>query len=659
MRRRMASLAVAAFLAPRPAAAQEPRQGLEKIVITASRSGTAQEDLPARAVVVSGEEIAALRPRHVDDLLTRSAAMPDLQGEGQAATLTRKIMLYGMGDQYRTLVLVDGFPIQEPSTGWVDWHLVNMKLVDRVEVLKGPYSGLYGSGMMGGVVQIVTKTPSVPSETLLEGSYGSFETREFHAYHGGSRGPVSYALAGRFSQTDGYVNAKVPAVYHGRTDRQEHNLSGKASWRPAEDASLTLNVLQGRDILDQGRLYDTVDRNDLLGALRYDHALGDWRLRAGAFIGDFKEYLELDRLVPAYTREAYRLRNQAQAGGDAQVSRRVGDRGSLMAGLDGKFGKLDETVFYVGSSRRLRAAARQTYLAPYLQAEFHWLDGRLTTTGGLRWDSFESHGGSFHDTNTGVTPTRYPSRGFDAVLPRGGLSYRPDGATVLRAAFGRGFSAPQMTALYVTNIRNRTILPDPGLNPEKLWSCELGAQRSFPGRVSTALNFHQAWGDDFIVQFFYPNGNSQWGNVARIEIAGADAEVGYRPSEAWSLKLAHAWQRSKIARNAATPGSDGKDYAHAPPNKFLFAAGFDDPGLLQADLRVRYTDRQYADVNHVYLARSRWNVDLALSRTLGKGVTLRVDLQNLLDDRYDVFDLSAAVLAAPGFQAAGTLSAAF
>jgi iron complex outermembrane receptor protein len=156
-------------------AQEEGTVKLGEIVVSATRGEKDISDVPASVDVVNREEIGKRSIFNVDQSLNALPGLFDRRGKGMM-DVQSSISLRGIPDQKRTLILLDGMPLNNAYTGDVQWGSLNPENVEKIEVVKGPSSSLYGGNAMGGVVNIVTRMPEKREFTLKTG-YGSSWSR--------------------------------------------------------------------------------------------------------------------------------------------------------------------------------------------------------------------------------------------------------------------------------------------------------------------------------------------------------------------------------------------------------------------------------------------------------------------------------------------------
>ncbi|MEW5736764.1 MAG: TonB-dependent receptor [Thermodesulfobacteriota bacterium] len=181
-----------------------PRFELPEMVVTAQREKTEVKEQPRSVTVITQEDIAASPAENVADLMGREAGVTV-----RSVTGTEKgagIDLRGMGDTYgsNVAVLVDGFRLNPSDMSGPDLSSVALSDIERIEILRGGASVLYGDGAVGGVVNIITRTGDKKPSAKLNASYGSFGETSLSASSSGAVRGLTYAAGASGYDTDGY-----------------------------------------------------------------------------------------------------------------------------------------------------------------------------------------------------------------------------------------------------------------------------------------------------------------------------------------------------------------------------------------------------------------------------------------------------------------------
>jgi iron complex outermembrane receptor protein len=166
---------------PTPAPApKEKAEALEKIVVTATRTERNPDDVPASITIITKEDIKKQNIQTVDEALAQVPGAFDRRGKGWSDTLANVNLRGFPGDnQKRTLILLDGQNVSTAYTNTVIWNSIPVENIERIEVIRGPFSALYGGSAMGGVINIITKTPK-KLEMLAHGGYGTYDAWTYY-----------------------------------------------------------------------------------------------------------------------------------------------------------------------------------------------------------------------------------------------------------------------------------------------------------------------------------------------------------------------------------------------------------------------------------------------------------------------------------------------
>ncbi|MCD6320596.1 MAG: TonB-dependent receptor [Candidatus Desulfofervidaceae bacterium] len=177
---------------------------LEEIVVTATKTPKRIEDAPASITVITAEDLKKENVKTLDEALRHVSGIFLRRGKGLMDTLSA-VTLRGFPEQKRTLILLDGQPLNNGYTGAVDWNSLPLENIDRIEVVKGPFSSLYGGNAMGGVINIITKTPK-KREIRAKTGYGTYDTVMEGFYYGDNwKDKLFFSFGYEGKDTNGYV----------------------------------------------------------------------------------------------------------------------------------------------------------------------------------------------------------------------------------------------------------------------------------------------------------------------------------------------------------------------------------------------------------------------------------------------------------------------
>lgn len=518
-----------------PVDAQEVRDTarLEPVVVTANRMATPRAAVPAAVTVLDGAELSARGIRSVGEAL-RDVAGVEIVQNGSYGGVTSAFVRGGESDYLK--VLVDGVPVNAPG-GAVDLADLTTDNVDRIEIVRGPVSVLYGSDAVSGVVQIFTKR----GEGALHGDVsvraGTYTSVDAVGGLAGGTESLHYSVAASRSRTDGvyeYNNEYANTVWSGavgvqpdrRTDAKITLRYGTSRYHYPTDgvgAVVDLNAFQRRDQIllgmEVGRyLSRAIEARAALTLNQMDGGIDDRQDGPADTLGFF-----------GYSS----VQTASRRGADVRLNAFLAP--GLSATVGGAFEwqrerSADETQSEWGPSSSSFDAER-TNGAGYAQLQAAPLSGLALTVGG-RVDR-NSAFGTF-------------------VSYRGGASYRvPVGFTV-RASVGRGFKEP---TFFETFAEGPFAKGNPELRPERSGSWEVGLDQSLlAGRVVISGTYFDQKFQDLVEYVFAPTPEDpNFVNVAAAGARGIETEVVGEIPGGLRVTGAYTYVRARVTET--DPGS--------------------------------------------------------------------------------------------------------
>lgn len=511
-------------------------------IVTSTRVPTPQERVPAAATVITRQEIEERGYQTLAEALT---AVPGLRiaPQGGPGQLT-SAFLRGTGSA-NVLVLIDGVPANDVGApaGGFDFGQDLLFDVERIEVVRGPLSSLYGSSAIGGVVNLVTRraAPDKAFAPYGELAGGSQNTLRGGLGATGTVGAFDYLMSG-FSQSTRGFNALAPRFEANIPERDGFrgaNGTARLGWTPVEGTRIEglLRWRENRFGLDNvpqdDPNYSGRDRR-WAGQLRGETRLldGAWTTGLRVFSTEQnRRYTNLPDQFDAATREESRFRG-TRTGVDWGNTLRLPSAGPFSDGALG-FGvthMLEEArttqAFpsdFGDFTSNLRAQQHST--AGWASLQYRLLE-RLDLSGGLR-----------HDGVTGVEGATTWKLGAALALPE--VNSR------LRLSAGTAFRAPALFERFGIGIFDgfQTSTGNPDLKPERSFGWEIGSDTDLPAfgnrRFATASwTFFQSRVRDQIVNVFGPSG-STYANINRANIHGAELGLTLRPAS-W-FETTAAW----------------------------------------------------------------------------------------------------------------------
>lgn len=185
----------------------------ERVVVTATRTERAVTDVAASVTILDAETIEASAARNLQDLLRRTPALDLAETSGMAARANSSLVMRGVPGTKRALLLVDGLPANDLGLGTLAaLSLVPLESVERAEVVRGPFSSLYGANAFAGAVNVITRPGEGPPDAGFFASGGSAGYYQLGASARGESGPVAYAFTADRRRMDNVYNRDTRTI---------------------------------------------------------------------------------------------------------------------------------------------------------------------------------------------------------------------------------------------------------------------------------------------------------------------------------------------------------------------------------------------------------------------------------------------------------------
>jgi outer membrane receptor protein involved in Fe transport len=637
------------------------------VTVTAARVATPVTEVPASLRVLDREELASGPVLPLDVVLSRVAGFSLFRDQSSlvAHPTTQGASLRGIGPSGagRALVLMDGLPLGDPFGGWVYWGKVPTVGIERIEVLRGGGSSLWGSGALGGVVQVLRTRPTHDLERL-ELSLADPTSQTVEALVARRRGRHGLVVEGRFFNTDGYP--LVRARDRGAIDRRARSRDAVVGLRYELDLSRRTRADFGAHVFHEERASGTplsanATRSAMLRAgLDHEFVSGD-RIAVRLFSGwqNFQSTFSSqadDRASETPALDQFDV--PSFEGGAALVwDRATGERGWWTAGADLRVvrGETNEHFFFSEGrlQRGRRAGGREVLAGLWAEEAFDWTPA-LRTTLALRGDfwRFEDGESATYDLAPGSDASASSLQSGDEVLlsPKLGLLWTAAPGVSLRSAVYRGLRAPTLNELVRPfRVRNDITAANAGLRAETVWGGEVGVDLGSAGRRVSATAFWNEIEDPvFNVTVgegpgtvdpcgFVPAGGvcRQRRNLGRARVRGIEADGDFRLGREWLATLGWLWSDTEVRSAATAPELLGRRLPQVPRHTILARLAWErGPATVAAGLR--WSADRYEDDRNTLLLGDYAVADLAIGWGLGAGWRVVLAAENVLDREFEV-----------------------
>lgn len=619
----------------------------DEVILSATRREQTVNMSPASVSVVKSLDIQHRNATTFDQVLETVAGVSVQRTIGvsvQSLSLRGSSDVAGGGVGNRVLLAIDGRPALSSDSGGALWSLVPTNFIDRIEVVKGAFSSLYGSTAMGGVINVVTKRPAYDAYFKVHLTSGFYElapkpirhneTPNFFNViefsHSNRLGKFSYLLSLSRKESDGHRRRSAYEFY---------NLYGKFFFDLSSSRNLEVTI--GGDVSRNDyphtwfsnleplrvapKFTDDVQRKNTFSTDVYYYALPSPRIKYSTRFYFYRQYFrsefnpnDPERNIPNNEPFGLFIRSDSRKLGNlTQLDYYLNDKNYLIVGLDIQRDLVDsvpDTILY--------GKRQVNNLAFYLQDE-HEIFKSLTLNMGLRYDLNKLQGGK--------TLTR--------LSPKAALVYSPVESWAMRILAGRAFRAPSIAErFFQREIAGGTrFKPNPDLRAEKVTSLEIG-NRIRLGKIADidlAL-FHSTY-DDMI---YWINITAEEGhhellfqvrNLNKARMQGVEVSLDFHPWQFFNTNLNYTYLDAKDLSENRRQGF----LAYKVPHSFNFVTS-----LQTGPWFLNVTGRYHSRVEEVFLYPNDkpdafFVLNGKLLRSFGNDLTLSAGVNNLLNIQYE------------------------
>jgi len=588
---------------------------VDKVIVTATRIETPVDEVGSDVTVIDKDKIKKSQKKTVAGLL-RDVGSLDVVRTGGPGSMT-SVFIRGAKSEH-TLVMIDGIEMNDPISAGRSFNFADLTVdnIERIEIIKGPQSTLYGSDAMGGVINIITKKGSGKPHVFLNGEAGSFSTYRESAGVSGGTSLVNYSLSLSREDTDGISSA---AAKDGNTEADGYEnttVAGRFGLTPLENLSfdLTARYTDARHDIDNGGGTGMDDPNNTTESKKFY-----FRTAASLFL--FNGILEntigfsltdhqrdnnngTDPLHPSsLTISSFdsQLRKT-----DLQSTIRLGWAGTITAGVEyeeeeGESKFHSESAFGPFTSNFSNQKARNT---GYYAEESLSLSERIFLTAGVRSDNHNRFG----------SETTYRVTGAYKIKATG---------TELKATFGTGFKAPTLFQLF-------SQYGDIHLLPETSTGWDTGIEQTIAdGKVKLGATYFANNFDDLID---FDSATFMYKNISGAETNGVELSVAFSPIDTITIGARYTYTDT-------LDRSTNMALLRRAANRVNVNIGYDFSSRGNVNMNINYvgtrddTDFSTFPATRVTLGPYTL-VDLAMAYDLTKHITITGRIENLLDQDY-------------------------
>lgn len=640
---------------------------LKEVVINASRLGLKLKDIPGKVEVISSRTIEHTSASNLAELLKKTTGIDIVEYPGMLAGISMRGFSPKMGENNYTVILIDGIP-----AGTDNIATISLNNIKSIEILKGPYSSLYGSQAMGGIINIITKSNTGELTTNLNLAYGSYDRALINLNMGGDLTErLSFRLSAQRERQNRDYKVGNSSFFSPSTAEEKllgldkddididnstytkDNFDAKLAYRINHVFSATLNYsyFEGKDVRNPGSIfapYPTIkDIHRHNTSLTLSAKQGNHLLSVNSFYStdNSEDYQGNDENKFVNLDKEYKV-----------IGTQISDvitfgKHKLTVGIDYK--KDDYASKRWDYSQQPTHAYNPDYfnskLAAYAQANFKFFDERLNISAGVRADKIK-----LEISKDELLQSDKQTEKYDEVNYNIGARYDICENLSAYSSFGTAFLSPtalHMAGAYqydytyywdgVAYTETARYKGNPDLDPEQSKTFELGLNY-----VKDNFSFDVAWfNTNYQNKIVQANGNDDNGpyytyaNAKQARMSGFETEISYdlkdcfdnnisiEPYLKWTY-LYHAKQKE---------GKIEKDLLYVKKHNAILGFRISDMKKFDSNISFKYAGKRKEmayGIDGVFEMPAYMTVDLSASYRLNDMFKFGIEANNLLDERY-------------------------
>jgi outer membrane receptor protein involved in Fe transport len=663
-----------------------PATLFESVSVTPTRTEQRLGDVPANVSVIDKDQIRRSPAVVADDVLRQAPTFSLFRRTSSLSShpTAQGVSLRGIGPSgvSRSLVLIDGIPFNDPFGGWVYWTRVPLENVDRVELVEGSGSSLYGNYAMGGVINIQSTRPRRRTAELRT-QYGNLGSPKADFAVSDVWGKFAASLDGSVFKTDGFpiVIESERGLVDDKANVEYRNFNLRADYSPTSRLNVFVRGGYFHEERDNGK-HSTIDGTEEANDTTWKNVAGGVRatlphysdLQARVFYDDNTFHSNF-LAVPNPNRSVGRMTLLQEVpttgiGAMAQWSKAISSRYLFTAGADfrhvdgASFEQALDAVQGLTVTTHRESGGDQTISGGFVQGQL-WLQPNLSVTLSARVDNWNNTDGHNFETSaaTGLPTANnrtLPDKSDTAVSPRAAVLYRMSDRLSAYGSIGSGFRAPTLNELY-RQFRVGTVLTlaNDQLGPERLLGGELGINVA----PATGLTYRSSWYFNRVknpvanvtvtgaaaaalsTACAVPNTTCQQRqNLGRTRITGWQNDVEYRLAREWRVGAGYLFNSATVREFEANPALVGLYLPQVPKHRGSVNVAYSNRRIVTASVTTFFYGRQYDDDLN---ARTKpgetepglpayGTVEISALREIGRNLDVFFGVQNLFDKEYYV-----------------------
>lgn len=583
----------------------EKVEELPQVVITASRITEPLAEVTSEAIIITKEEIEKMNAHFVTEVLRTIPGIYVKQsgGPGKQASVFLETSTKS-GD---LLVMIDGIKVNSPTTGGFDFSSLSVDEIERIEIVKGPQSTLYGSEAMAGVINIITKKgrgkPKI-NLSLESGSYGTYKPGLNLA---GGTDKIDYRITTFYYKTDGF---SAYAKGNEKDDYKNFFISGKFGFRPSKKLEFEFlgRYYYDRFELDSGTedgFNTCFDDPDYIQ--RRHHSLISGKVKLN-LTSNWEQVLTFSKVKEIINTKDP---DDMYKWWSSKITPAI-----YLLDWQHNFSLSEKFLVTIGTEYRKEKGKYESSncydedienKAIYLNAKIKLLNSNLILNGGARYDNHQTFG--------------------EKITYKIGFLYNlVTYALKIKTNYGTAFKAPTLNDLFWPN--TGWLMGNPELKSEKSWAWSAGIEKNFSNnRVTLSLTYFYQKYKDLIQWIEILPWTYQPQNIAKASIKGFEVNFDFNITPDLKIKTGYTYLDTENKKT-------GKYLIYKPDHKFSVIGKYT-MGKISLFADYTYTGRRYANNNNQIKLKSYSLLNLSATYKLNPNISFFGRIDNLLNTNYE------------------------
>jgi outer membrane cobalamin receptor len=590
---------------------------LGEIVITATKTEKSIFDTPASINIIGSKEIENLSSQNNLSEIVKTEGILSQNIGGFAGVTEATLSIRGIQGINTTLILVDGQPLNESFTGGINMNILPLNTISKIEIVKGPFSSLYGSYAMGGVINIITKNYIDKNYLILE--KGNFNYDNFEMMYNLKKEKISYILTAGRKNTDNYFAEDIYKNY----DYEDEKISLKTIYEIENDKKITFTnkyfksesgfgytsyITPKREKKQEKESFSSnINFKDKFKNLNYNISLSMYYPKTIWYKEDQIPSSGPPKFVPSIMKWSS-YDTIISLSGELHLN----EKNRILSGIEKIINDAESETRNQDTKEVISSVKKNVEtFAFYLQDEYLYSE-KLKFILGARYDNHSSFG--------------------DYISPKFSFIYKFQNDKNLYLSLGKAFRAPTIGELYTPDFvkGTKTFRSNPNLNPEKVTSYELGANfknRNIKYRIAIFKNNLK----DLISLVPVDVNIEQYQNIRKAVTDGFEFDLNSQ-NKYFQTKLNYTYLNTEDKTLK-------QDLEYSPKNLINLQLTYTNPRF-STILTTRYTDAQfYIDrrTQKKIILPSYIVNDINFIFRINKKSEIKVSIKNLNDKKYQEY----------------------